>query len=124
MEKKTVFLSIVMGFVLGVGMAVIMLWALQQIQFSFASLSFVFLVIIACALPECVNRLEQRGFYVKQVKVVMILVSYGIAMLYGFVITSKVAYVSSTLKDMCLTTSLVHGISLVYCLISGRRKHE
>lgn len=121
MTTKNKVLSALMGILLGIGMGIVMLWSCRQNGFVYDHISFAFLIIIACALPECTERLEKRGFLPKYVRPIMIIVSYFICILYCLVVTKDVAYVNSACKTMCISVSILHVVSLIFCLIRLRR---
>lgn len=119
-NKKSIVFSVLMGMALGVGMALVMLWSCKINNFVYTNISFVCLLVIACALPECTNRLQKRGFLLQWMKPVMIGLSFIICLLYCVAVTKDVGYVSSAFTDMCITTAILHVVSMVFCVLRLR----
>lgn len=80
---KRILFSIFAGVFGGLLMAIVLLWLLIANSFAIANAQFILIVIVAFALPLCMNFLKEKGFNVLISQIVMVILSFLITVLYA-----------------------------------------
>lgn len=129
-KTKTTLISVLLGLGTGLFMSIAILYMLILDFFQIATVSFAVTVILACAIPQCLDFLRKREtFSVFLIQSVMILTSFLITMIYGVymsTISSSVSVYSSSLWTSVGAASLiVHGCAFGVTLLLelAARKH-
>lgn len=116
-NAKGKVISILAGVLAGVLMALIMIFVMQETGYSMSHVNFVIAVCISAALPWCTHILKSHGFSMAFVQFVMVVVSYVIILLYGYMISSGTSAFQSTYMQIVRYTSVIHAVSFISAVL-------
>ena len=119
--KKNVLLTIGIGCIAGIGMALLVLYMMDMALYKLFSASFYLMCIVVCALPHCFLMVKKVDLSCSPL--VMILVSCGITILYGGFV-SRGQLVDHSVSSLYVMTFFLHGVSLVSWLIGFLLKRK
>lgn len=116
-KAKGKVVCILTGILAGVLMALIMILVMQETGYSLSHGSFAIAVCISAALPWCTHLLKSHGFSMALVQFVMIVSSYLITLLYGYMISSGTSAFKTTFTQIVIYVSIVHAVSLISVIV-------
>ena len=122
-NKKRNVMSVLSGLLAGVVMALMMLYIMMLSDFKIVTVTLILQLLVACALPLCLQFLKKQKLSVLVAGTVMIVLSFLITVLYGFVVDRQLEYraVDAFISRVILLTSLLHGSALVSLFLFGKK---
>lgn len=113
---KDKWITIIVGLMSGILMALLVLYMMQMSVYALFSVSFWISFVIVCAIPHCFYVVKYENFNPAVCANIMILVSYGITLLYGIVISNASQY-ETIFMNIFVISTIFHISSLLSNLI-------
>lgn len=113
---KDRWITIIVGLMSGILMALLVLYMMQMSVYALFSVSFWISFVVVCAIPHCFYVVKYENFNPAVCANIMILLSYGITLLYGIVISNASQYETIFINIFVIST-IFHISSLLSNLI-------
>lgn len=113
---KEKWITIIVGLMSGILLSLLVLYMMQVSVYALFSVSFWISLVIVCAIPHCFYVIKNEKFYPALCSNIMILLSYGITLLYGIVISNASQY-KNIFMNIFLISTIFHISSLLSNLI-------
>ncbi len=120
---KNKLITIVVGCISGILLSLLVLYMMQISVYALFSVSFWMSLIILCALPHCFYGIQHKSFDSSLCATIMIVLSYGITLLYGLVVSSASQY-EAIFMNIFVISTIWHGSSLLSNLIRVIMNHQ
>ena len=115
---KAVLLSAAAGICGGLLMALLLLYMMISTVFTAGGPAFVLELIVAAALPLCLNIFRNQGIMLRSTQMLMIIVSFTITLYYAGYVTASADFPNMNAAIITLS-AILHGVSLLSVLISA-----
>lgn len=121
-KLKTVLMTLGCGIGGGLIMALLLLYMMISTVFTYGGIGFILELIVAAALPLCLNVVRNEGIWLKTAQFLMVAVSFAITMYYAGYVSAPADF--PNLNAAIITVSaILHAVSLGSFLIAaGVRK--
>ncbi len=120
---KNKWMTLIVGSISGILLSLLVLYLMQISVYALFSVSFWISLIIVCALPHCFYGIHHENLSPAFCANVMIILSYGITLLYGIVISSASQY-TNILMNIFVISTIFHISSLLSNLIRVIMSHQ
>lgn len=120
---KDKWLSIIVGSLFGILMAVLVLYLMSSCLYAIFSIGFWISVVIVCALPHCFYTVKHDGYQPTISVIIMVILSYVITLLYGNVVSNASQY-SNIISNIFLISTVLHVLCFVSILIRLIISHQ
>lgn len=119
---KDKWITIIVGLMSGIVLSLLVLYMMQVSVYALFSVSFWISLVIVCAIPHCFYVIKHEKFYPALCANIMILLSYGITLLYGIVLSNASQY-ETIFMNIFVISTIFHISSLLSNLIRGIMNH-
>lgn len=119
---KDTWMSIGIGLFFGVLMSILVLYMMISSSFTLMTPAFWISVIVSCALPHCLSIVRVSGLKTGISQISMVILSYGITLLYGSFISNASALVSQyadVFSQVFVLSTILHISSAVSIVLRG-----
>lgn len=119
---KPVLMTLGCGIGGGLLMAVLLLYMMMATVFTAGGFGFILEVIVAAALPLCLNVVRNEGIFLKTAQFLMVAVSFTICMYYAGYVSAPADFPNLN-AAIIMVSAILHAVSLGSFLIAaGVRK--
>ena len=119
---RPVLMTLACGIGGGILMALLLLYMMITTVFTTGGLGFVLELLVAAALPLCLNVVRNEGIFLKTAQFLMVAVSFTISMYYAGYVSAPADFANMN-AAIIVVSAILHAVSLASFLIAaGIRK--
>jgi hypothetical protein len=115
---RPVLLTLGCGAAGGIVMALLLLYMMISTVFTTGGIGFILELLVAAALPLCLNVVRNEGIMLKTAQFLMVAVSFTITLYYAGYVSAPADFANMNAAIIVLS-AILHGVSLASFLIAA-----